>query len=719
MRHWLRDIAAGAIASVLSTAYCLSYAALIFSGPLEPWLADGIAAAFLSVAIAAAVVAWRSSFPMAVAGPDSSTSAVIASLAAAMASQAAAAGHPTPIEPALFAMGLGTALAGLLLCTLGVMRAGRAIRFVPYPVIGGFLGATGLLMVIGAVHVITDLRTSPETLVRFLDMTVLGKLLAGLGVAAMLRLLLRRAQDAWALLVVLLVAGTAMHGVLAVGGIPLADARAAGWLFDSLPGGVMHAPWRFQFDAIPWSTLPHLVGDLVAVMFVTAVTLLINATGLELVTKRTANLEREFNAVGLGNLASAALGGFASCISLSRTALNHRAGASGRLSGLTVAVVSGVLLLADPAFLGYVPKFVLGGLLFFAGGHLVHRWLIRSARQVLLPDYLSLLAIAVIIVNWGFIAGVVIGIVIGCATFALSSSRVNAIKFSFDGSEYRSLLDRNAAELALLAEHGRAIQGMTLQSYLFFGSANRLCEHVRVLLDARPECRFLLFDFNLVTGIDSSATHSFLQIKEAAGDHGATLVLVNLSPKLERAFRLADLTTHDVILAPTLDRALERCEQAVIEMYAADGADSPLLRDWLAEALDDRKAGERLAEMCHRERVPAGGIVARQGEVSDRMHFILEGRVSVLVDAEDGRTHRVRSLGRRTTVGEMGLITGARRNATIRAEVDSVLYELTLDAYRRIEREDPALAQALLRYVIAVMSERLSFANRLIGVLQR
>jgi sulfate permease, SulP family len=46
-------------------------------------------------------------------------------------------------------------------------------------------------------------------------------------------------------------------------------------------------------------------------------------------------------------------------------------------------------------------------------------------------------------------------VIIGCATFAVSASRVNAIKFSFDGSEYRSSLDRDPEELAMLARHGR------------------------------------------------------------------------------------------------------------------------------------------------------------------------------------------------------------------------------------------------------------------------
>ena len=57
------------------------------------------------------------------------------------------------------------------------------------------------------------------------------------------------------------------------------------------------------------------------------------------------------------------------------------------------------------------------------------------------------------------------------------------------------------------------------------------------------------------------------------------------------------------------------------------------------------------------------------------MHFILEGRIGVVVDLGNGRTVRVRSLGQHTTVGEMGLITRSPRSATIEAEVASVVYE--------------------------------------------
>jgi SulP family sulfate permease len=76
---------------------------------------------------------------------------------------------------------------------------------------------------------------------------------------------------------------------------------------------------------------------------------------------------------------------------------------------------------------------VLGGLLFYLGFSLMYAWLVASARRVSRLEYASLLAIALLIIQWGFIAGVLIGVIIGCATFAVNASRVNAVKFSFDG----------------------------------------------------------------------------------------------------------------------------------------------------------------------------------------------------------------------------------------------------------------------------------------------
>ena len=76
LRAALNDVLGGSAASVLTVTFGLSYALLIFSGPLAPYLSYGVAATFISSAVLAAVIALGSSLPFAIAGPDTSTAAM-------------------------------------------------------------------------------------------------------------------------------------------------------------------------------------------------------------------------------------------------------------------------------------------------------------------------------------------------------------------------------------------------------------------------------------------------------------------------------------------------------------------------------------------------------------------------------------------------------------------------------------------------------------------
>jgi sulfate permease, SulP family len=721
LRAALKDVLGGSAASVLTVTFGLSYALLIFTGPLAPYLSYGIAATFITSAVLAGVVGLGSSFPFAIAGPESSTAAMTGILASSMVERITAADPSAPmLAPALITLAIATILTGIVLCGFGMTRMGRAIRYVPYPVVGGFLGATGCLILLGAVRVITGQRLQLATLGQFENILTLSELAAACAMAIVLYLTWHRSRPSFGLPVILVGGVIAAHIVFWLAGISAAEAQAAGWTFQPPPGVTLTSPWNV--DAIrsyPWYDLPELSGDLIAVVFVTASCTLFNTTGIEVASQREANLERELNITGIANMLSGALGGYTGCVSISRSMLNFNSGGTGPLSGLTVAVISLLMLAFAPTLLGYMPKFVLGGLLIYLGADQLHKWIVQSRRRLSFLEYLSLLAIIVIIVKWGFIAGILIGVVIGCATFALSASRIDSIKYSFDGSEFRSSLDRSREDQAVLAAHGRKIQGLNLQSYLFFGSANRLYQHVKALLARHPECRFLLFDFKLVTGIDSSAAYSFAQIKRTAEDRGIKLVLVHLPSATEKALRSSEFISQEVSIVPELDHALEWCENEIIAQHRGREQEEASLRDWFTRILATEDDATELIHRCERLEVDAGEIIVNAGDAADSMHFILDGRVGIMIATGEGGTTRVRSLGRYTTIGEMGLVSQAPRSATIQAEVSSILYVLGAHQFEALKTENPRLGQKLLTYFVSVMAERLTFANRMIAVLRR
>src|SRR5258708_6595396 len=166
-RNFLTEFGAGLVTSLVSLAYCFSYGALIFAGPLQPFLSDGIAAALITAAVAGILIALTSGFRASVSGPDGNTAALLAAMMAALAP--ALAGRPAAEAlPLAFAgLCLATLISGMTTYLIGWRRLGRLVRFVPYPVLAGFLAASGWLMILGAVRMSSGIAPSIATLTEF------------------------------------------------------------------------------------------------------------------------------------------------------------------------------------------------------------------------------------------------------------------------------------------------------------------------------------------------------------------------------------------------------------------------------------------------------------------------------------------------------------------------------------------------------------------------
>jgi SulP family sulfate permease len=712
------DLVGGLSSSVVGVAYGLTFANLIFSGPLKPWSGYGLAATFITMTICAAFMAMRSSLPFVIAGPDGATAAITASLVSALLATLDEIGPPDDLlAPTMILIALSTAMTGIILWAIGTLRASNAIRYIPYPVIGGFLAATGWLMINGGIRIVLG-RAAGVWMLAETHGPAPMKLFAAVGMALLITLLQRFWKSPHAVPVAVLGGVLAGHAVLLAMDVSLLSAQSEGWFVRPPRSDGLAATFDLNdLKMFPWGSLPALSGDILGMVFVTAVTMLLNTNGVEFVTHRDVDLGHELKAMGAANLLSAVFGGYVGCTSLSRTTLNHAVGGAGRLSGLIVALISGVALLTGSGFAGFAPKFVLGGLMLNLGGVMLRKWLIDSARLISRQDYVVLLMVAFAILKWGFIAGVLAGVLIGCVTFAYGASRTEAVKFSFDGAEYGSSLDRARDELDILVEQREEIQGFILQSYLFFGSANRLYEQVKALLAQREACRFLIFDFRLVNGLDSSALHSFRQIKQIATARGVSLVLVDLPAALHGQFD--QIVDANDIVCDSLDHALEACENDVISRHLQSSGEATGLVLWLTDALGCPRLAERLAGVCERQDVCVGEILAIQGAPADSMHFIVEGRLAIMVALDTGAQTRVRSLGPHTTVGEMGLLTGGLRSATVLAEADSIVYRLDVSAFQSMKQNDPELSQALLTYVVGVLAQRLRMTSNMVAVLRR
>lgn len=722
----MRNIISGSVVAVMTLAYSLSCAALLFSGELSSGLGYGFAAALTTAAIAPLIVALTSSFPRAVAGPENNSTAVVAVLVAGAAAEVAADGVTDPaltVFTVLAWMTVATLGTGVFLYVVGRLRLGQAIRFIPYTVLGGFLAATGWYMCRGAVSVIAGLGPTLSNLDQFLAPALLAKVAAGVAFTVILRLVTARFKHHLVLPATLIAGALGVHLALFLAGIGIAEAEAMGWLFPNQSETVFWTPFdRAIFDSVHLTLTPLLAGEVLAVMVVTALAILMNSSGLERAFDCEIDLNQELRVHGLANAVSAAAGGYVGHVSLSRSILNDRAGASGRASGVVVALIVGGFLLAGTDLLGYVPPLVVGALLLNVGAGVVYEWAIKSFRALNKTDYATVILLLLFIANWGFVAGLMFGVVTGCIMFAVSYGRIRVYKHSLSGVEYRSNLERSPAAIAILDRHGAAIRVVMLQGYIFFGSSHYLYNEVKQLLTTE-KLRFIVLDFRMVNGIDASATTSFQRLGGIAAASGATVVLTNLNPAIRLALNTAGLTRDDVAcrsvtIIADANEALEYCENAIVAAHCDGEPTSHGFDDWLADQLGGREAAEHLRRYLGALTLEPAQYLFHQGAAADSIAIVERGRVGVYLET-GGQRVRLRCSEHLTILGEMGLFLDGARSASVVAETPATCHILTREAFVRMQHEHPDVAISFHALVIRTLSQRLTQSNRVVVALQR
>ncbi len=129
---------------------------------------------------------------------------------------------------------------------------------------------------------------------------------------------------------------------------------------------------------------------------------------------------------------------------------------------------------------------------------------------------------------------------------------------------------------------------------------------------------------------------------------------------------------------------------SAIGVSVATLAGVPLLGGADAEAL------EALAADAQPLRALAGDWVMREGDDADDLYVVLRGRLRVIADA-DGQERILRVLGPGAAIGELALLTGAPRSASVQAVRDSTLLQLSRERFVELMERDPRFAAAVAR----------------------
>ncbi|NCC25186.1 MAG: STAS domain-containing protein [Deltaproteobacteria bacterium] len=710
----------GLVIGILLVVVEVSFAALIFGGPLSYMALQGMGLTLFGGLILTATSTLFSPLRSVINLPQDAPTAILAGSVAALA----AAGTIRPDQAGFMtvtAIMMGSAfLAGSIMVLCGRFRLANLIRFMPYPVLGGFMGGTGWLLAVGGLEVMSGLSPTLSNIGFFFDPPALVKWIPGVLFGAGLYYLLRRFAHFFILPVFLLSGLVLAHLLLWLLGLGPEQAREAGYLLSGLPESRL---WPVfgpnDLGLIQWPIVLETLPSMATVALITLVGYLLNVSGIQFQLKRDVDVNRDLIQAGFANLLAGGGGSSPGYPAISLSLLGPRCRVNSRVIGLTAALVVFGVLLAGGNLLLFFPRPILGGLLFFLGISFLIEWLWDGANRLPLADYAVVLCILATVVGAGFLAGVGLGLVLAVILLVVRLSRVPVIRHERTGSETGSRRERPIPEVRLLQSLGRNIRIVELQGYMFFGSANVLLDRLEPVMkaDGGSHRRYLLLDFQRVGGCEISAVSVLGRIAQRAAETNSFLVLTRCEPRvIKLLMAYAGVAAgHMVRTFEDLDQGLEWCEDRLLgEVRKArldDTKDLALLDDVAEDMQHYLDRMERFETMVERmkgfyelRRFAKGQTILDRDEDPGGIYLVIHGRVR----ENEIRDGRVVSRGQ----GGPGFVFGEDRfvgrigDVLVRTESEVEAAFVSRSILERLRTENLELAADLYRHAFVELATK-------------
>jgi SulP family sulfate permease len=637
----------------------------------------------------------------------------------------------TSVESALSSMVVLGLLAGGLQLVFGLVGLGRLIKYMPYPVVSGYLSGVGLYIVASQVPQLLGMPKGAhlwESLVSPVQWRWQGIAVGGvtMGVMIVAGKLTRRVPAA-----ILALAA----GVLCYLGLGLVHPELLAPGGQGLVVGPVHAGVGSFVDAFTgrWRAMGGFGLEALRQLWVPALTLAVllsidtlkTCVVLDALTRGRHDSNRELVAQGLGNVASAVVGGIPGAGTMGATLVNLSSGARSRLSGVVEGVLALVAFLVLGSALAWVPLPALAGILVVVGVRMIDvRSLafLRSRSTAL--DFVVIVAVVVVALSVSLIAASGVGIVLAVLLFVREQVGGSIVRRKRYANQILGKKARLREEMRVLAQRGDDAVIFELQGSLFFGTTDKLYTALEPELGVRT---YVILDMRRVQAVDITAAHMLDQIEDVLTERGALLILSHVPKSLPSGQDVRKYFGEVGLVRPEspvrvfdgLDDAVQWVQDRIIERAALPRADAGALPLADFEICKGRKP-ETLQDLTSRmgaRSYRAGERIFALGDEGDALCLIRRGQVRIALPLADRQLH-LGTFGPGDFFGEMSFLDGSRRSADAIAETDVELYVLSRRAFDGIAEEHKRAAIGLLQGIATALAVRLRYANAEICALE-
>ncbi len=622
--------------------------------------------------------------------------------------------------------------AGIFQILLGIIGGGRLIKFIPYPVVTGYLGGLGILIIMAQLPRIFAMSSEGSLLGNIETLTsdpippIIG--FATIGTMILIPKMTSKIPPTIASLLM----GFASYWLLSIYFPELKSIHNNRYVVGPIiPEGeslFSHFGKNItNLGIITFSNLKMIIVPAFTLGFLLSIDTLKTCLVIDVYSAKRHDSNRELIGQGVGNFASSLFGGIAGSGTLGPTLVNLASGAKTKFSGFLVGVFALVSLFFFANVLQWIPVAALAGVLIVVGSRMID-WrsfgLLKNPSTVF--DFSVILCVVVAAVSTSLILAAGVGILLAILLFVRDQIRSSVVRRTFLGHQKFSKKRRLPSELDALEKKSDRNIIFELQGQLFFGTTDQLFNTLEPYL---ASAKNIILDFRRVVNIDFTAVNLLKQIHSRLMAANGTLILANIPLLLStghdmkeylRTLGLSD-SSENIKFFDELDDALEYIEDEIIHEANLDVTKNvPFLHLNQFEFFKPFKPEDVAQfEKCSREiECPSGENVFNMGDVSDEMYFIRKGTIRIQLPIEGKRSHHLATFGKGDFFGDMAFLDKETRSADAVAIETSSLYGISRIKFDEYVATHPIFGNLFFESLAYTLSKRLRLNHVELSALQ-
>jgi SulP family sulfate permease len=708
------DLPLGFINGLDTILWCFTASSLIFTGILSGYLPLAITLSLISTAILATVIATTSNYPVNIANVAEQGVVILATISLLLNNQVGAFANNDAAAATMFViMSLSTLLFGICLNLTARFDLGLLLQLIPFPVVCGFLAGTGWLFFSAGINMMTDLEVDFHNFREIFSTAHLihwiPAFACGLATTIAMRL-----KDHYLTLPICLVACVVGFYTFAFWqNISLDMLRDTGWVYKLDNAGGEKSFSNLDFLHVNFNFIASVLPEIASIILICMLSTSFAFSALELGSGKSLSIGRELKSNSVANITNILTMSPPGMTDAAFSMMFIKMGASSRLTAL---VSSGLCLFAaclGGGFVEYVPKLLVGTLVFMIAVELIYEWLIESSHQMNLSDTLIVWIIFVVIVGFDLIPGILLGVLLTSLMFIVRYSKIEIVGSNFSLKQLTSSVDRSVREINFLKDFSVKVEIFNLRGFLFFGSANIFFERMKEIC-SKEENKYshLVFDFRRVLGIDSTATQVFIKLINLLESNQITPIFCGMNHAVEEVFKVANVfDKRSSYVFKNLDLALIWVEESLLANRAIDSR-PPDINSILTDILGESEKANQISKFMIRKELKKDEYLFRQGDIGSSFYVIESGKIEICLENPSGLLTRLREFRGGTVVGEMAAYSiNKSRSASALAIENSIVYEWAPENIKALGKDYLEYEVIVHEFIARLLSTRLLFMN--------